>query len=134
MLERKYWDILYVLSEEDYLPAKIIGDRIGVSEKTIRTRIKELNSILDKFNSEIKSKKGSGFILKVEDKDKLINSIQSESKTILPSDNDDRTKYIFFKLLTTNNYVKIEELSEELFVSKNIISKNIANIEKKIIM
>lgn len=69
MLDSKIFKtILSVLSETKYLTAQELASKVGVSEKTIREKMKALNDILRTVGANVKSKQRYGFILEVHDR------------------------------------------------------------------
>lgn len=60
--------ILNELNEERYTTSNEISMRIGKSDKTVRNKINELNSLLLTNGAQIRVVKGSGYILEVNDR------------------------------------------------------------------
>lgn len=114
---------------------------IGVSSRTVRSDIKELNVVLKDYQASILSEAGSGYYLKIEDDAKFAELFKElhehESKdedNIVPSDPKDRAAYIMQRLL--RNTLHQEEvmdpydLADEVFVSMSTLKKDIKQIDR----
>jgi len=85
MLDSKTVKILLsVLSKTEYLTAQELASEVGVSEKTIRERIKALNDILRTAGANVKSKQGHGFILDVHNSRLYEEFIVANSDSLSP--------------------------------------------------
>ena len=114
---------------------------IGVSSRTVRNDIKELNSLLKDYKASIASEAGSGFYLKIEEEERfaeLLKELQADEKkdadNIVPSDPKDRATYIMQRLLrsTLSNEEVIDpfDLADEVFVSMSTLKKDIRQIDR----
>lgn len=115
-------EILDMLSINKYCTAYEIGQKLQLSSRTIRTRIKELGAIAEQYNIRIISKPRYGFKLECDDEKNieycraaLINS------SGLPDSNSERTDYLLAYLLNHRDYTKIDDLSDFLCVSRSTL-------------
>lgn len=126
-MQLTFKELMEVITEDEYVTAKLIADRFGVSEKTVRNRISELKEELKSYGADVVSSARKGYILMVNDRHKFLNVNKLLSDYIpLPQE---RIDYILKRLLESDNYVKIDELSDELYINRNIISNEINKIE-----
>ena len=65
MVSRQMSDIYRKLSENEYQTAEAIAEELGVSSKTIRNQLKNLNELLSEFEVHVESKHGAGYRLAV---------------------------------------------------------------------
>lgn len=130
-----------LIRNKKVLSSDQIALSIGVSSRTIRNDIKELNTLMKRHGASILSEAGSGFYLKVEDQDafqKLRKEIaedeEGEPDNIIPSDPKERANYIMQKLLksTLDSAVVIDpyDLADEVFISMSTLKKDIKQIDK----
>lgn len=129
------------IKNNNIMTSEYIASNIGVTSRTIRKDIKELNSIIKEYNAEIISEKGKGYLFRCDDleilKDSLEINCQSDYLTsIIPTEPDDRVYYIFSKLLK-NTLVKSENidfdsLADELFISTSTLKKDLKIINDQI--
>lgn len=124
----------------------ISGERIslelGVTSRTVRSDIKELNKYLDDNGAKIVSATGVGYRLEVQDEAKfnyflkeikLLKQGNNEQLNIIPTYSEDRINYIISKLLMSslkdkNKLINPYDLCDELFISSSTLKKDIASI------
>lgn len=122
-----------------YISSKELAAEIGVSDKTVRKYINHAKEALEQYGATIEMKKGSGYLLNIEDQHTFyslleeINSPQlSTAISSGPSDNIERERFILNLLLLENKQVTIHELAETMFISKSTVSAVIQQIKHKI--
>jgi len=133
MLDSKTVKILLsVLSKTEYLTAQELASEVGVSEKTIRERIKALNDILRTAGANVKSKQGHGFILDVHNSRLYEEFIVANSDSLspeIPSSSKERQAYILASLLNRDDYIKLDDLSDFLYVSRSTLYNDLKAAE-----
>ena len=67
-MENRLWLLLDALSE-DYKTSKQLGEELGISEKTVRTRIRELEEAIEGSGAQVFSKPRYGYCIRVEEPD-----------------------------------------------------------------
>jgi lichenan operon transcriptional antiterminator len=120
-----------------------IGISVGVSSRTVRNDIKELNQVLKSHGAEVISEKGQGYRLDIlepelfhEFHDEITGSHSGEfSQNIIPSDPEERADYIMSKLLVSSlqpvpEKIDSFDLEDELFVSTSTLKKDLKNVDK----
>ena len=108
---------------------------MDLSERTIRTELKNLNKNSDKQGFKIKSIRGKGYALDIIDKEKfkMFNSLLSNEENLDNSCSPEaRVNKIVEILLVTNKRVTIEFISEKLGYSRSTVIKDLEFAEKKI--
>ena len=139
MLGKKEKAILQVFLEnkENFITSKAIAEKLKVSDRTIRNYIKVLDSTLLQNGSEIISKQGNGYKLKINYQKKFdiflrknIDSNFLKRKELQLDESKDRQYYILNKLLFEEAYVLFDDLSEELFISRSTLSHDFSEIRK----
>lgn len=124
-------ELLGLLSEAEYITAVKLAESLGVSPKTVRNRLKELNDLGQKYGVSIEAKSWYGFILCQKEANGIETMRQALDQTSgLPDSNEDRTNYLLAYLLNHNGFVKIEELSEFLCVSRSTLQNSIKEVER----
>ena len=63
--------ILHLLVKAEYMTATELSEKLGIGVKTVRTRIKELNSKLTQYDVAISSKPRYGYYLNKEEKEQI---------------------------------------------------------------
>lgn len=114
---------------------------IGVSSRTIRSDIKELNTLLNGHGASILSEAGSGYYLNIETDERFFAFLESlkdeeeqDADSIIPSDPKERAYYIMQKLLrsTLEHTTVIDpyDLADEVFISMSTLKNDIKQIDK----
>ncbi|NEZ46534.1 BglG family transcription antiterminator [Clostridium niameyense] len=124
--------IIEILKDADKVTTgKQLCNMLGVSSRTIRSDIKELNSILQNNGAIIHSEKSRGYKIEIFEENKFQTFLKAIEKTESDSNliSDGRAEYIIVKLLI-NDIKGIEgitqiELADELYVSLSSIKNDI---------
>ena len=72
------------LSTKKYMTAEELAKKLDISSKTVRTLIKNLNDLLIKSGSEIISKPGYGYRLKITDEEMFSKLDLTNKRKVLP--------------------------------------------------
>lgn len=126
--------ILRELSElKDPVTSQFLAAQFQVSSKTIQNDIKELNELLEEADARIDSLRGVGYKLIINDKDRFNDFFQKHLIKLnrqIPTEPEERIKYVMERLLLTSDYVKLEELAEELFISRSTLQGVIKDVRE----
>lgn len=123
-------ELFVLLSENEYRTAYDLGEKLGISSKTVRTRLKELQTEGKKYGVRLEAKTGFGYLLSEDSKgglEKLKKSLSEGGG--LPDSGRERTDYILIYLLNHQGYTKTEELCEFLCVSKTTLQPSLKEAE-----
>lgn len=134
-MEQQYWQLWDQLSTEEYHTSSFIAQQLGVSDKTVRVRLKELREILSRNGAELISKQRMGFLIEVTDRatyDAFCQTRGNVSADHLPSTSAERVNFILSYLLTHKEYIRIEDIADMLYVSKNTLAGDIRQVEAKL--
>lgn len=131
MLGRQLQELLTSLSQGEYRTATTLAMQMGLSEKTVRTRIKELNTLLLKHGAQIHSRPRYGYKLDIVDRDRFDSylSEETQNKARIPEKKQERSEYLLAFLMARKDYIKIEELCDFLYVSKTTLSNSLKAVE-----
>ena len=123
-------ELLSIISSESYITAEMLAKQLQISEKTVRTKIAELNKELENTGIKVVSKARYGYILEC-DNHKDISNININAHIF--NDFEYRLKYIFEHLINNNNaYVKSDNLINALDISKTTLTNTLKIIEDNI--
>lgn len=136
MLIQKRLLVLFELlnKNESKISCKALSKITNVSERTIRGDIAALNSILESHGAAIKIKRNEGYYIDILDLNKYQQYLAEITQDIM-EDNDipnspiERNKYILRYLLYSDNYTKLEDLADQLYISKTTILNDIKIIK-----
>jgi len=117
--------------DKEYHTAQELAKITEVSEKTIRVRIKELNDILKKQGATIDSRPKLGYRLEILEEEKFSSfcNCEEDEKEMLPTTSAERVPYILAFLLNHEEYIKLEDLCEFLYVSRNTLTADLKKVE-----
>ena len=131
-----------LLKSRDTVTGENLGVSIGVSSRTIRNDIKELNQILKDYGACVVSEISQGYHLRIEDQEKFsgfLKGLERQKKgrdfqNIIPSEPEDRVRYIISKLLLASlngsqEIIDFFDLEEELFISTSTLKKDFRTID-----
>jgi len=107
-----------------------------VTARTTREDIKNLDALLNNHGAKIISVISKGYTLEIWDKpvfQQYLHSIFVEntlSHVGIPKTPEDRVTYIIIRFLLNDHYLKLDDLADELFVSKSTIQQDIKNVKE----
>lgn len=109
---------------------------LGVSVRTVKTYIQVINEYIMPFGMKICSQPGEGYWLEKEDHVDMISIYGLMDKNIalkyndIPKYNYERINYIIKKLLVVDYPLKIENLMDEIFVSRSTLTADLKEVRK----
>ena len=131
MIDRRQQLLFSKLTGNEYITAAELAKQMGLSEKTVRTRVKELEKELLPCGARIISKQGHGYRISITDPllyQELIKSLSADGNA-LPTSSQERILYLLSCLLNSGDYVKLDDLSSFLFVSRNVLTGDLKKAE-----
>lgn len=126
-------EIFIQISKNEFTTIKELTNSFHVTDRTIRTDIQAINLEIAKYECEILLKRKRGYYLMSYNKDKfkeLQNQIEKQTNVLTFNSLDDRIKYILQKLLYSQDYVILDDLANEVFVSRNTLQNYIKPIKE----
>lgn len=113
-MEQKYSQITKLLLEHnDWITATALADQMGVSVRTVKTYISDLNSMY----ASLVASSGSGYRINTEAAAKLLN----ETSWHIPQTNKERSSYTAIRLLRSPEPLSLFDLCDELFISMSTL-------------
>lgn len=119
--------IKLLLEHKKYVKANELAIDLGVNEKTIRRRIKDINTRLLNNVGNIESKKGQGYKLIINNEEEFekyydTNMIEDDMNNPL------NRRVIIFESLIDNKYNYKNDLIDKLYISESTLNKDIADL------
>lgn len=108
-----------------------IGRLLSISPRTVRKEIKEINGLLNNSGISIENKRGEGYYLSILDYNFYREFKQKHEMTGLFFDvnlKEERFKQIILTLFQQTDYITIEELAEQLFVSRTTVTNDLNQV------
>ena len=137
-LHKRQLTILFRLVEvgPETLTSQALANEIGVSARTIKKDIAELGNILIEQGASIEPKMGKGYQLTVYD-EFLFNQLLMMQKLQefnpvhkIPRYRYERINYIIKKLLAIDYHIRLENLADELYVSRSTITADLQEVRE----
>lgn len=123
--------IKYMLNRKMYVTSAALAEAAGVSVRTVKNDLKELQDILKKYNVVIESKRSRGYRLTVtedSDVDGLSKSLRANlrrNKGEVFRYDFQRVIYIINRLLIGKPYYKAEELMDIFYISRSTLTQDL---------
>ncbi len=124
----------HLLKAETAVTSEFLAKVLAVTSRTVRNDIKELETIVKEYGASIKSIRGTGYELVLHDEQnfrKLLYGIveqekENEEMPIMP---EDRVHYILKRLLLAENYIKLDSLADELYISRSTLQNDLKDVK-----
>lgn len=133
MSDNRLYVLIKALSDQ-YQTAECFAEKLHVSSKTIRNLLKELDKEIKYHGAGVKSKASVGYRLEVYNQDLwdqfFLTSRQQFEQLGLPQSHKERIQYILEYLSHRKEYIRIDDLSETLYVAKRTLTNDIKEIEE----
>ncbi|MUK87648.1 PRD domain-containing protein [Ornithinibacillus sp. L9] len=107
-----------------------------VTARTTREDIKNLSTILEEHGAQIESLMGKGYKLEIKEENlfrhylKMIANHEEAEVGFVPRTPEERTNYIIKRLLLNEDYTKLEDLADEIYISKSTIQNDIKHVKE----
>lgn len=121
------------IRKNEYTPVSSLQSLLNITDRTIRNDILEINDTLSAYGALVKLKRNYGYYIEITDDEKYSDFLKtfehSDDKKMNIDTSEERIKYILNELLSSEDYVSMDELSETVFISKNTLNKYIKIIK-----
>ena len=125
-----------LITSTDYISSYDIATITGINRRLVRDEIANIKVILKDLGYELISKTSKGYMIKNKSSSSLktlqsfIEDAQKHRESLFPTQPWERENYILKRLIDIDDYVKIDQLAEELLVSRSTISNDIKNCRR----
>ena len=127
-----------LMAAETPVTGKYLANINQVSSRTIREDVKILDSLLSGHGAYIDSIMGQGYKLGITE-DQLFRSYlkkisidDAAPETVIPRLPEDRIAYLIKRFLLSDGYIKLEDLADEMYVSKSTLQNDLTHVKKKL--
>lgn len=121
------------IRKNEYTPVSSLQSLLNITDRTIRNDILEINDTLSACGALVKLKRNYGYYIEITDDEKYSDFLKtfehSDDKKMNIDTSEERIKYILNELLSSEDFVSMDELSETVFISKNTLNKYIKTIK-----
>lgn len=136
VLKRQKDIVLSLMKAKEPVTAEWMAKELGVSDRTIRTEIKELQSQCSSLGIIIESVRGKGYLLNIKDNEVFEKEFNPNANEAIDENQSDfseqtnRVLYILKRFLLEKEPIKLESLEEELFVSKPKLQNDLKTVRE----
>ncbi|MGP4063624.1 BglG family transcription antiterminator [Oceanobacillus sp. M65] len=125
-----------LMQSETYVTGKYLANINKVSTRTTRDDIRNLNIELADYGALVESIMSKGYKLVIKDEQLFRNFLTEMSEYLYMRDDvhpqtpKERVHFIMVRLLLEELYIKLEDLAEELFVSKSTVQNDLKDVKR----
>lgn len=134
LLNERLKEIIRILKEADnYVTSKQLADALNISVRTIKSTMKGLKKELEGYGAVLEIKRGVGYRLYIIAEEAFLpinNRIANQTSKHFPHTQKERSIYIIKKLLSLDYPIKLDDLADELYVSRNTVSLDIREVKR----
>ena len=117
-----------------YLTGQKLSQLLNVSSKTIRNEIKILNQLMNNF-ALIQSIPSHGYQISIFDDDLFncwIDKVSKQWSYFIPTNPLERAYYILGLMLESQEFIKIDDISDILFIDRTPVSRSLKYIRERL--
>ncbi|MEG0855659.1 MAG: PRD domain-containing protein [Terrisporobacter sp.] len=129
--ENRLCRILKIIEQSNLTTAQSIADKLGVSTKTVKNEIKELNKLLNGYGL-IESKQGKYMLYIIERKNFEKTSIEIRKQEDFFNSQSNRMSYIFYKLMNSEIPYLTDDLAEEMNIGRSTFISDLKKLRSKV--
>ncbi|MDU5109800.1 MAG: BglG family transcription antiterminator [Clostridium sp.] len=123
--------IVIELLNNDIVTLKGLEGSIKVSRKTLVKDLDIIDEFLEQFNITLYRKPKVGIWLIGEEEQKVyLQSLIGFKQHDLPNSSKERQAYIMSRLLNSNEYITIQNLADEMYVSKGTVNNELLKVKE----
>lgn len=122
MMDRNQKAILMELMSQESISGTDLSGLIQMSTRTVRTLVKNINDEID--GAKIESGH-FGYKLVIDDPELLLTYLQQED---IPQDSESRFQYLFQRFVDNQEYIKIDDLCEEVYLSRTQLKQSLKEV------
>lgn len=130
LTERQKFLVKELLSEDNFVPTKFLASKFGVSLRTIRYDLENIEYFLKENHSELVKSPRKGIMIEIKEPiEELLNKEGVSNNNVLLT-NEKREMVVAIKILMADGYVTSDYIADKLLLSKSTILSVIKDINK----
>ncbi len=140
LLTKREIELIRILSDSTgYIGTNDLCERMEIKSRTLRECVRGFRDAHEaNAGVRIESRPGLGYRMIIENKDryyeflKSMLQIETQNQYVMPADPDDRVKYIIRYLLGKTGYIRAEELSDQLYISRSTFAEDLKAVRSEL--
>ena len=130
--------ILYELAHTESITASTLSLNLGVSIRTIKKEIKNLKELLKEYDITLESIPGVGYRISFDSSNQTVLNSLFNSKFLKRTNkfyksNHERVNYIIVTLLFNQDFIKIDDLADSMYIARSTINKDLIEVRKQLL-
>lgn len=129
----RLYQIFYQIKQNNFIGVDKLINQLHITDRTLRSDIQILNEVLHTNGAIIKLKRKVGYFIEITNDKQyhlfLESLFEKEMNTELDS-SQNRIKYLLQLLLYANDYILLDDLADEIYVSKNTLLNYMKTIKQ----
>lgn len=126
-------EIFDYIRQNNIVSAKQLSSLLKITDRTIRSDIQTINGVLEKNGAQIKLKRKAGYYIEINDHkvyQEFLNTLkQTQTNNLELDSSQDRIKYLLNLLLYSDQYITLDDLADDIYVSKNTLQNYIKTLK-----
>lgn len=107
-----------------------LASHFGKSQRTIYNYIGNANAVLSRYGASIVSRGKDGYSLMILDEELFAPLRESLGQSADYNDQETRLSQILYTLLFAPDYIKMEDLAEQLYVSRSLLKQDMQKVRE----
>lgn len=131
MNKKRWLEILKYLDRSKAITSEELALKTGLSSRTIRKEMKQLKDTIINHGGQLHSKTNAGYLLEITDEKQyqlFLSSLQEPQD--IPETSQERIQYLLEFLLAKDQFVKVEDLCERIYVSRASLTSDLKTVRK----
>lgn len=139
-MERRFIQLFKILAKQkDYIKSESLCQQLNIRPRTLREDIRLYKDTMEKeAGCTIDSKPNVGYSLHIFNEElyndflkKLLHE-ESKNQFIIPVHQEDRINYIIRYFLSHDQYIKLNDLADEIYVSRSTLNADIKEVKERL--
>ena len=124
--------LLHMIQEQTtYITGNELAKQLGVSPRTIRSDIVEINQNILPYHAKIHSERSKGYFYTAE-KPEIIQQLNQIDTAFFTK--EDRIRYLAFRLCLTDEPLNLYDLEDEMFISHTTLEHDLHGLKIKFVL
>jgi len=118
--------------------SSVICDKLKIKSRTLREDLSQYKDFFAQNGIEIISRHRAGYAIRIADEDKyytFMREMMEEETTnqcLIPEFPEERINYLIRLFLTADQYLKLEEIAESIFVSQSTLNNDLKEVRNRL--
>ena len=121
----------FLRGSQTFTTGNALARQLGVSSRTIRSDVAEINEALAPYKARIYSEHSKGYMYVAEDPEAIQNMNQIDIAFL---NRDERVRYLAFRFCLSDEPVDLYDLEDEIFVSHTTLEHDIRALKMKYVL